>query len=141
MKIINRHNFFSIVCISFTLIVCAKLIIEKLIGFTDIHYTENIFTSLGFSVLITAVLALQFYLQRFPLIPVLIGQYIAVVLATAGFVTIMDITAGTAENAMRQMIVSVTIPFVISAAIYYIAFFREVRKANKILTEINKAGP
>ena len=40
---------------------------------------------------------------------------------------------------MTVLIVSVTIPFVISAACY-IAFFREVRKANEILTEINKAG-
>ena len=29
MKIIDRHNFISVVCISFTLIVCGKLLFEK----------------------------------------------------------------------------------------------------------------
>ena len=64
MKLINIHNFLSLVCISFTLIVCSKLLLEKLMGFTDSHYTENIFTCLGFSVMITGVLALHYYLQR-----------------------------------------------------------------------------
>ena len=35
MKLINKKNFISIVCISFTLIVCGKLLIEKIAGFTD----------------------------------------------------------------------------------------------------------
>ena len=35
MKIIDRHNFLSVVCVSFTLIVCGKLLFEKMIGFTD----------------------------------------------------------------------------------------------------------
>ena len=45
MKLINRHNFIPIVCITFTLIVCGKLLYEKSIGFTDRYYTENIFAS------------------------------------------------------------------------------------------------
>ena len=66
MKLINRKNFISIVCISFTVLVLVKLIWEKAIGLTDPRYTENIFISLGFSVLITVILAVHYYLQRFP---------------------------------------------------------------------------
>ena len=136
MKLINRKNFISIVCISFTLVVCGKLILEGLMGFTDKNYTMNIFAILGFSIIITAVLALHFYLQKFPLIPVLIGQYLGVVGLTIAFVKITDFIADTATNAMIEMIASVTIPFVISAIVYYIAFFRQVNKANDILSEI-----
>lgn len=136
MKLINRKNFISIVCISFTLVVCGKLILEGLMGFTDKNYTMNIFAILGFSIIITAVLALHFYLQKFPLIPVLIGQYLGVVGLTVAFVKITDFIADTATNAMIQMIASVTIPFIISAIVYYIAFFRQVNKANDILSEI-----
>ena len=136
MKLINRKNFISIVCISFTLVVCGKLILEGLMGFTDKNYTMNIFAILGFSIIITAVLALHFYLQKFPLIPVLIGQYLGVVGLTVAFVKITDFIADTATNAMIEMIASVTIPFVISAIVYYIAFFRQVNKANDILSEI-----
>ena len=136
MKLINRKNFISIVCISFTLVVCGKLILEGLMGFTDKNYTMNIFAILGFSIIITAVLSLHFYLQKFPLIPVLIGQYLGVVGLTIAFVKITDFIADTATNAMIEMIASVTIPFVISAIVYYIAFFRQVNKANDILSEI-----
>lgn len=138
MKLINKHNFISIVCVSFTLVVCGKLLLEKIVGFTDKYYTENIFTCLGFSVIITAVLALHYYLQRFPLIPVLIGQYIVVLAAVVGFVELTDVIAGTETNAtaMWQMILSVTIPFIVSAFVYYIAFFKQIRKANNIIAEL-----
>lgn len=138
MKLIDKKNFISIVCISFTLVVCGKLLLEKLSGFTDKHYTENIFTCLCFSVIITAVLALHFYLQRFPLVPVLIGQYAAVVAAVVVLVKVVDRFSGTETTAMRQMILSVTIPFIVSAAVYYIAFFRQVRKANRIIAELER---
>lgn len=138
MKLINRKNFISIVCISFTLVVIGKLTLEAVMGFTDKNYTMNIFAILGFSLIITSVLALHFYLQRFPLLPVLIGQYLAVVGCAALFVKIVDIVAGTDTNAMWQMILSVTIPFIISAIVYYIVFFRQIKKANHILSEITE---
>ena len=139
MKLINKRNFLSIVCISFTLIVCGKLLIEKATGFTDTHYTENIFTCLAFSILITGVLALHFYLQRFPFIPVLIGQYIGVIGATAAFVKIADIITETSTKAMWQMLLSVTIPFFTSALVYYIAYFKQIQKANSIIADINSS--
>ena len=137
MKLINRHNFISIICISFTLIVCGKLLLEKIIGFTDKHYTENIFTCLAFSVMITAVLSLHYYLQKFPLIPVLIGQYAVIIGLVVGLVKIADVMVGTTTNAMWQMLLSVTVPYIISAVVYYILFFRQVKKANSILSELD----
>ena len=79
MKIINRNNFISIVCVSFTLIVCGKLLLEKSMGFIDKNYTENIFTCLAISFLATGILSLHYYLQRFPFLPVVIGQYILLI--------------------------------------------------------------
>ena len=79
MKLINKSNFISIVCTSFTLIVCGKLLLEKLSGFKDKYYTENIFTCLAFSIVITLILSLHYYLQRFPFIPVFIGQYVVTI--------------------------------------------------------------
>ncbi len=139
MKLINKKNFISIVCISFTLIVCGKLLIEKAAGFTDVHYTSNIFACLIFSVIITAVLALHLYLQRFPLIPVLTGQYAGVIGVTIAFVKITDIITGTDTNAMWQMLLSVTIPFFVSAFVYYNIYFRQIKKANNIIAELNQS--
>ena len=138
MKLINKGNFISIICISFTVTVCCKLLIEKLAGFTDTHYTGNIFTILAFSVLITSVLALHFYLQRFPLVPVLLGQYAAVIAAVIILVRTVDRLFGTSTEAMWQMLLSVTIPFAAAAAVYYIAFFRSIKKANEIISGLGQ---
>ena len=137
MKLINRKNFISIVCISFTLIVCGKLLLEKMTGFTDRFYTENIFTCLAFSIIITFILSLHFYLQRFPFIPVFIGQYAVTIGIVCLAIFVGQHFTDFAPSAYRDMIVSVTIPFLIGAVVYYISFFAEIKKANKMLEEMN----
>ena len=136
MKIIDRHNFISVVCVSFTLIVCGKLLYEKLIGFTDRFYTENIFTCLLVCVLATFILSLHYYLQRFPFIPVVIGQY--VFLIGVIFVTIWFASKFTdmAPSSYKDMFISVTIPYVIGAAAYYISYFLEIKKANEFFSKL-----
>ena len=109
MKLITRKNIISIVCISFTLIVMGKLIWEKLTGFTDANYTENIFICFGFSVMITIILAIHYYLQKFPFIPVCIGQYLVVIGLVCLGIWIMGHFSEIAPTAYRDMILSVTI--------------------------------
>ena len=137
MKLINRSNFLSIVCISFTLIVSGKLIAEAMAGITDPYYTQNIFTCLAFSFIITFILSLHFYLQRFPFIPVFIGQYAVTIGIVCLAIYIGQQFTDFAPSAYRDMIISVTIPFLIGAIVYYISFFAEIKKANKVLEEMN----
>lgn len=138
MKIINRNNFVSIVCVSFTLIVCGKLLLEKSIGFIDKYYTENIFMCLGISVLATAILSLHYYLQRFPFIPVVIGQYLLVIGIVFLGIWIGGHFTENAPSAYRDMFVSVTIPYVIGALVYYISFFYQIKKANEVFINLDK---
>ena len=137
MKLITRKNFISIVCISFTVLVIFKLVYEKVIGLTDVHYTANIFLNLGLSVLITLILALHSYLQKFPFIPVFIGQYVVTVGVVLGFVWSMSRFVPIAPTAYRDMFLSVTLPFIVLAAVYYITFFRQIRKANEMIEQMN----
>ena len=137
MKLITRRNFISIICISFTLIVLAKLIWEKITGFTDNNYTVNIFICLGISVIITIVLATHYYLQRFPFIPVFAGQYLFTVLMVFGLIFIMGHFTDIASTAYRDMFISVTIPFILCAGVYYTIFFQQIKKANIMLEELN----
>ena len=131
MKIINKHNFISIVCISFTIVVCAKLLLEKSMGFTDRYYTENIFTCLAGSVLVTFILSLHYYLQRFPFIPVMIGQYVLLIGVVFGAIWIAGQFSENAPTAYRDMFLSVTVPYIVGAAVYYISFFLQIKKANE----------
>ena len=138
MKLINRKNFISIVCICFTLNVLVKLIWEKANGLTDPHYTENIFLCFGIALLITTILAIHYYLQRFPFIPVFIGQYLIPEGLILGIVWVIGHYATLAPTAYRDMFISVTIPFVICALVYYLIFFRQIRKANAIIDQLNQ---
>ena len=137
MKLINRKNFVSIVCIFFTLITCGKLLLEKAYNFTDKYYTDNIFTILGFSVLITLILSLHFYLQRFPFLLVLIGQYALTVGIMFLAIFIHGLFSEHAPTAYWDMFISITIPFLAGALVYYICFFMQIRKANRILAELD----
>ncbi|WP_026651997.1 DUF6608 family protein [Butyrivibrio proteoclasticus] len=137
MKLINRSNFISIVCVSFTLIVCGKLLFEKSLGFTDIYYTENIFTCLGISVLATAILSLHYYLQRFPFVPVVVGQYLLLIGVVFAAIWIGGHFTENAPSAYRDMFVSVTIPYVVGAIVYYVSFFMQIRKANQVFMNLD----
>ena len=137
MKLINKRNFVSIVCIFFTLITCGKLLYERALNFTDRYYTDNIFTILGFSVLITLILSLHFYLQKYPFWLVIIAQYAL----TVGIVFLAIFIHGrfstNAPTAYWDMFVSITIPFLIGALVYYICFFVQIKRANKVLEKLN----
>ena len=137
MKLINKRNFVSIVCIFFTLITCGKLLYERALNFTDRYYTDNIFTILGFSVLITLILSLHFYLQKYPFWLVIIAQYAL----TVGIVFLAIFIHGrfstNAPTAYWDMFVSITIPFFIGALVYYICFFIQIKRANKVLEKLN----
>lgn len=137
MKIINRNNYMSIVCVSFTLIVCGKLLLEKIMGVTDIYYTENIFTCLGVSVLATGILSIHYHLQYLPFIPVVIGQYLVLIGLVFACIWIGGHFTDNAPSAYRDMLVSVTIPYVIGAIVYYISFFLRIKKANEVLKSLN----
>lgn len=141
MKLINKKNFVSIVCIFFTLITCGKLLLEKAYGFTDKYYTENIFTVLGFSVLITLILSIHFYLQRFPFLIVFIVQYALTVGIMFLGIFIHGLFSEHAPTAYWDMFISVTIPFLGGALVYYICFFVQIRKANRILAELDTRHP
>ena len=137
MKLINKRNFISIVCIFFTLITCGKLLYERALNFTDRYYTDNIFTILGFSVLITIILSLHFYLQKYPFWLVIIAQYAL----TVGIVFLAIFIHGrfstNAPTAYWDMFVSITIPFIFGALVYYICFFLQIKRANKVLEKLN----
>ena len=138
MKLINKSHFFSIVCICFTLIVCGKLCLEKMYDFTDRYYTENIFTILAVSILITLILSIHYHLRQFPFILVFIAQYVATIGIVFLGIKIMGIFSDMAPTAYKDMFISVTVPFFGAAIVYYIIFFSQIRKANKLLEKLEE---
>ena len=136
MKIIDRHNFWSVVCIVFTLLLLGKILLELIVQEVFGNYQLNILLMFGLSLLATFVLSQYYRFQKYPLLVVILGQYILLI----GIVMLITWIGGwfneLSEYAYRDMFLSFTIPYVMGVIIYYMAVFHEIKSANRTLKEI-----
>ena len=90
----------------------------------------------GLSLLATFVLSQYYRFQKYPLLVVILGQYILLI----GIVMLITWIGGwfneLSEYAYRDMFLSFTIPYIIGVIIYYMAVFHEIKSANRTLKEI-----
>ena len=93
---------------------------------------------LGISVLATAILSLHYYLQQLPFVPVVVGQYLLLIGVIFGGIWIGGHFTENAPSAYRDMFISVTIPYVIGAIVYYVSFFMQIKKANEVLMNLGQ---
>ena len=137
MQLINKHNYFSTVCKIFTILIIVKVILEYVTGREDAYYIDNILSMFVITLLATLVLGLHYYLQDLPLIPVIIGQYVILMAVIHGSMSASAHFFGTkyASNGYRDTFITFTIPYVVGATAYYVAFFRECKKANRIVMD------
>jgi hypothetical protein len=140
MQLINKKNFLSIVCTVYTIISLGKIIAEKMMGQSDQYYVENFITIFIISVAATLVLGLHYYLQKVPVILVMIGQYIFLVGIIMFGIWIESHFTTVAPSGYRDMFLSFTGPYIIGAIIYYISYLLQLRKANRTLAELKKDG-
>lgn len=140
MQLIHKRNFLSIVCSVYTIISLCKIIAEKIMGYNDRFYAENFITIFFISVVATFVLGLHYYLQKIPVIIVIIGQYILLVVIIMLGIWIESQFIEISPSAYRDMYVSFTGPYIIGAIVYYITYLLQLRKANKTLAELKKDG-
>ncbi len=138
MKIINRQNFWSVVCIVFTLLLLGKILLEFIVQEVFGNYQENILIMFGLSLLATFVLSQYYRFQKYPLLVVILGQYILLI----GIVMLITWIGGwfyeLHKDAYRDMFLSFTIPYAIGVIIYYAAVFHEIKGANQALKEIKE---
>jgi hypothetical protein len=67
---------------------------------------------------------------------VVIGQYLLLIGLIFGGIWIGGHFTDNAPTAYRDMFISVTIPYVIGAVVYYISFFSQIKKANEVLADL-----
>lgn len=138
MKIIDKQNLGGVVCKVFTLLLLGKILLEYIVqGFFG-NYQENILIMFGLSLLATFVLSQYYRFQKYPLLLVILGQYILLI----GVVMLITWIGGwfgeLHRNAYKDMFLSFTIPYVIGVIIYYTAVFHEIKSANQALKEIKE---
>ncbi|MBD5502020.1 MAG: hypothetical protein HDR10_12630 [Lachnospiraceae bacterium] len=138
MKIINRQNFWSVVCIVFTLLLLSKILLELVLRGDFGNYQVNILIMFVLSFLATFVLSQYYRFQKYPLLVVILGQYILLIAIVMFITWIGGRFKELHKNAYRDMFLSFTIPYVIGVIIYYAAVFHEIKSANQALKEIKE---
>ena len=138
MKIINKKNIVSVVCITYTSISITLAVLE-VIAKEKMNPTQlNMFLCLLLSILGVLILSQHYRLERFSPLAMVIIQYVVAVavilisLKAASYITDVH------PNGYRDMILSFSIPYFIGAVVYYISLMLEVRKQNRILEKIKK---
>ncbi len=138
MKIINRQNFWSVVCIVFTLLLFSKILLELVMRGDFGNYQVNILIMFVLSLLATFVLSQYYRFQKYPLLVVILGQYILLIAVVMFITWIGGRFNELHKNAYRDMFLSFTIPYIIGVIIYYAAVFHEIKSANQALKEIKE---
>ena len=130
---IDRHNFISIVSSVFTFLLIGKIVIESIMGYRDIYYVENILTLFVITVAATFILSMHQYLPNVPILLVMLLQYAVLIGGIMGAIWIESHFVDIHSDAYKDMFWSVTVPYVVLAGVYYISFFRNIKKANALL--------
>lgn len=136
MKIIHKSNFFSTVCVVFTLLVLGKLVLEYIVQGAWGNYQGNLLVMFVLSTVATFVLSQYYRFQKYPLLAVMIVQYLVLIGGVMLFTWISGFFAPLHEDGYRDMFLSFSIPYAIGVVVYYMALFHEVRKVNGVLRKI-----
>lgn len=138
MKIINKQNFFPVVCVVFTLLVLLKILLEGIVQKVFGVYQENILFMFLLSFLAVFILSQHYRLQNFPLLVVILLQYFLLIGTVMLLTWVSSLFEPLHEDGYRDMFVSFTVPYVIGAVIYYVSLFYEIRRANQTLKDIRR---
>lgn len=141
MKIINKQNFFPTVCVVYTLLVLGKLVLEYICQGLWENYQGNLLVMFVLSVLAVFVLSQYYRFQKYPLLVVIVVQYLALIAGVMLFTWISGFFQPLHENGYRDMFLSFSVPYAIGVVIYYAALFHEVKTVNRMLKQIKDDMP
>lgn len=141
MKIINKQNFFPTVCTVYTLLVLIKILGEYFVQGLWENYQTNLLIMFVLSILAVFVLSQHYRFQKYPLVVVIVVQYLVLISGVMLFTWISGFFTPLHENGYRDMFLSFSIPYAIGVVIYYVALFHEVKSVNRILRQIKDEMP
>lgn len=141
MKIINKQNFFPTVCTVYTLLVLIKLLLEYLMQGLWENYQGNLLIMFVLSVLAVFILSQHYRFQKYPLVVVIVVQYLVLITGVMLFTWISSFFVPMHENGYRDMFLSFSIPYAVGIVVYYAVLFHEVKSVNRILRQIKNEMP
>lgn len=144
MKVIKKREFIPTVCVIYTILSIAKIVLEAIMQGNFGGYQVNLLEMLFLAFLATFVLSQHYRLAHLPLAVVALVQYIVLIAVVMLITWITGKFTQLHTDAYRDMFWSFTIPYVVFAAAYYVALYIEVKRANYLLKQFkeeqNNAG-
>ena len=137
MQLITKKNYIPAVCIVYTCLVLYKIFTEGISHLPDSYYISNLIQMFVMSALAVALLWVSGLLSEWPLWLVILMQYGILLAVVMGWTWIAGRFNELASSAYRDEFRSLTIPFIVIAAVYYGKCYHELKKSNEILDELN----
>lgn len=138
MRIIDKKQFIPTVCVVYTILSIGKIGVEFVFQKEFGNFQANLLVMLLFSFLATLVLSQHYRLDRLPLLFVMLLQYVGMIAVVMLFTWILSFRTELHPEGYHDMFWSFTIPYLIGAAVYYVALFLEVRKADRLIQKLKK---
>lgn len=140
MKIIDKHNFLTIVCVIYTMLSLGKIVLEAIVQETFGNYQENLLMMFFLSLAATFVLSQYYRFQEYPLLLCIAVQYVVLIVLVMLITWVSGKFHPLHEDAYKDMFLSFTVPYAIGVVIYYISLFHEIKRANQSLKKIKESG-
>lgn len=138
MKLINKRNVISVICIAYT-VVSVGVTIYEIMATGEMNPTQlNLFLFLALSILGVGVLSQHHRFDRFSPLAMIIIQYLIAVAVILIALKAASLFVDIHPDGYRDMTVSFSVPYFIGAVIYYICLRLEVRKQNRLLEKIKE---
>lgn len=139
MKDNKLSDFFSGVCIFFTILLFSKFLLEYLMKPSTWDGTRtNIVFMFLFCVLSLFILEQHKRFEKLPMVLVLLLQYLIALSVVMILVWISGRYEELSKYAYRDVFLSFTIPYIFGAAWYYISLIYEAKRANEMLDHVIK---
>ena len=122
-------------------VVLTKILLEYIAQGLWENYQQNLLIMLVLSIMAVFVLSQYYRFQKYPLVVVIVVQYILLIAGIMLFTWISGFFTTLHENAYRDMFLSFSIPYAVGVVIYYAALFHEVKSVNQILRKIKDGTP
>lgn len=138
MKIIDKHNFFGVVCVIYTILSLGKIVLEAIVQDTFGDYQENLLVMFFLSLAATFVLSQYYRFQEYPLVLCIVLQYVVLIVLVMFITWISGKFQPLHEDAYKDMFLSFTVPYAVGVVLYYVSVFHEIKRANKQLKKIRE---
>ncbi len=138
MKIINKHNFWGVVCTIYAMLSLGKILLEAVFQNVFGNDQKNLLTMFFLSLAATFVLSQYYRFQKYPLLLCIAVQYMLLIACVMLITWISGRFEPLHEDAYRDMFLSFTIPYAIGVVVYYMSVFYEIKRANQDLKKIKE---